>query len=461
MNRFRPDSVELEMLYNRHRSDRWFPDGIPGEVHPPDGVRQGEHVERPFARLLQQSSDAVFVVRLGDGLIVDVNEALFAMTGHRGEDLVGRRSHELLFWGTVAGGLETPSGLRELGPVSGAAAGFRTRGGELRMGDLSVLVVSIVGDRHAVCTLRAGRDPTAAERRTVVQLELRRILRVGGSWSQLAAAAVQALGECLRWELVAVWRADPRSGVLRLAHLWCAPLGCPQELAAASTELSFRAGQGLLGRVWSTGEAAWVPDALAEPDHMGERGGAGASVHGWVAVPVPGGDTVVGVLELVSRAVRDHDEATMEILRRFVSDLDQVARGGTPAGPDLDAVAALDLPRDPLQLRELARSVDRLSRLLEGIVGADRPEPQPIGPPPAGLTLKAVSERTGIPAATVRTWERRYRFLHPARSSSGYRLYGEQDIARILQVKRLLEQGVRISEAMAAVQQRSSNGAGQ
>jgi PAS domain S-box-containing protein len=414
-------------------------------------------VERPFAQLLQQSSDAVFVVRLEDGLIVDVNEALFAMTGHRGEDLVGRRSHELLIWATVADQLETASGLGGLGSISEAAAGFRTRAGELRMADLSVLVVSLAGDRHAVCTLRAGRDPTGVERRTVVQLELRRILRGGGSWLQMAAAGVQALGECLRWELGAVWRVDHEPDALRLAQLWCAPLGCPQQLASASAELSFRAGQGLLGRVWLTGEAAWVPDALADPELMGERGGAGASVHGWVAVPVPGDDQVLGVLELVSRAVRQRDRETMEILRRFVSMLDKVARGGAPADLDMDAVAGLELQRDPLQLRELARSVGRLSRLLEGIVGADKPEPQAMAAP-AGLTLKAVSERTGIPAATVRTWERRYRFLQPTRSSSGYRLYGEQDIARILEIKHLLEQGVRISEAMAAVQQQPPNG---
>src|SRR4029453_5732155 len=141
-----------------------------------------EYVERPFAQLLQRSSDPVFVVRLEDGLIVDVNEALFAMTGHRGEDLVGIRSHELMIWATVAGRLETASGLQGLGPISEAVAGFRTRAGELRMGDLSVRVVSLAGASHAVCPLRAGRDPTAVERRTVVQLELRRILRDGGSW---------------------------------------------------------------------------------------------------------------------------------------------------------------------------------------------------------------------------------------------------------------------------------------
>jgi MerR family transcriptional regulator, light-induced transcriptional regulator len=67
------------------------------------------------------------------------------------------------------------------------------------------------------------------------------------------------------------------------------------------------------------------------------------------------------------------------------------------------------------------------------------------------LTLKAVSKRTGIPAATLRTWEHRYRFLRPRRSAAGYRLYGEEEITRIEQVKYLVGQGVRIGAAMKAV----------
>jgi MerR HTH family regulatory protein len=67
------------------------------------------------------------------------------------------------------------------------------------------------------------------------------------------------------------------------------------------------------------------------------------------------------------------------------------------------------------------------------------------------LTLKAVSRRTGIPAATLRTWERRYQLTRPLRSPTGYRLYSEEDVTRILQVKYLLEQGVRVSEATAAL----------
>jgi hypothetical protein len=116
-------------------------------------------------------------------------------------------------------------------------------------------------------------------------------------------------------------------------------------------------------------------------------------------------------------------------------------------------------------LRELAASIGKLDRLLEGAVELDREAPreqQPWGvsptlraePPPrvpTGLTLKAVSRCTGIPAATLRTWERRYGFLRPMRSANGYRLYGEQEIAQVLEVKELLQQGVRIGAAMEAV----------
>jgi hypothetical protein len=94
----------------------------------------------------------------------------------------------------------------------------------------------------------------------------------------------------------------------------------------------------------------------------------------------------------------------------------------------------------PELLRELAASVGKLDWLLEGTMErgqGDLPEQQssavtaqPSAEPPmtipTGLTLKAVSRRTGIPAATLRTRERRYGFLRPVRSANGYRLYGEQ-----------------------------------
>jgi hypothetical protein len=66
---------------------------------------------------------------------------------------------------------------------------------------------------------------------------------------------------------------------------------------------------------------------------------------------------------------------------------------------------------------------------------------------PTGLTSRAVSRRTGIPAATLRTWEHRYGYMRPSRSPSGYSLYGNEEIAPIKRVKYLVRQGDRVNAA--------------
>jgi len=62
--------------------------------------------------------------------------------------------------------------------------------------------------------------------------------------------------------------------------------------------------------------------------------------------------------------------------------------------------------------------------------------------------IKAVAEATGLPAATLRAWERRYGALSPGRTSSGYRLYSERDIAVLRWLKARVDEGVSISQAI-------------
>jgi PAS domain-containing protein len=57
--------------------------------------------------ILRRSSDAVVIVDLTDGRILDVNEAFFTATGHARHELVGRPGHALLVgFGQTAGTLE-------------------------------------------------------------------------------------------------------------------------------------------------------------------------------------------------------------------------------------------------------------------------------------------------------------------------------------------------------------------
>jgi DNA-binding transcriptional MerR regulator len=245
-------------------------------------------MERPITEIVRRSFDAVVIIGLADGSVLDANEAFLTLTGHARHELVARPSHDFLVGlGQVADSAATEA-LEDLGSIANTPIGLWTRSGELRVGDLSALVLEVDGKRAALCAIRGIRHPTTAQRRTVARAEL-------------------------------VAMVDP-----------LALLG----------ELTV--GIGKLNRLL---------------DDVAERGGDGSS----------------------------------------------------------------------------AGAVERSPAL------------------PTGLTLKAVSRRTGVPAATLRTWQHRYGFMRPARGPSGYRLYGEEDIARIERVKYLVGQGVRVGVAMEVV----------
>lgn len=58
-----------------------------------------------------------------------------------------------------------------------------------------------------------------------------------------------------------------------------------------------------------------------------------------------------------------------------------------------------------------------------------------------------VETRTGVPATTLRQWERRYGIPRPVRNASGYRLYSPLDLSRIEFMLRQLGEGITISRA--------------
>jgi DNA-binding transcriptional MerR regulator len=65
------------------------------------------------------------------------------------------------------------------------------------------------------------------------------------------------------------------------------------------------------------------------------------------------------------------------------------------------------------------------------------------------FNTKAVAQKTGIAAPTLRAWERRYTILSPERAQNDYRLYSERDIAIISWLKEHVDAGMSISQAIA------------
>jgi MerR family transcriptional regulator, light-induced transcriptional regulator len=82
----------------------------------------------------------------------------------------------------------------------------------------------------------------------------------------------------------------------------------------------------------------------------------------------------------------------------------------------------------------------------EGIVAW--PDLEPYSDVPM-FNTKAVVQQTGVPAPTLRAWERRYVLLSPERANNAYRLYSERDIALIRWLKGRIDSGMAIRQAVA------------
>lgn len=66
------------------------------------------------------------------------------------------------------------------------------------------------------------------------------------------------------------------------------------------------------------------------------------------------------------------------------------------------------------------------------------------------LSIGALSRATGVPADTLRTWERRYGFPEPERLLSGHRRYSLATLERLRLVTRAIELGMRPSAVLPA-----------
>lgn len=63
------------------------------------------------------------------------------------------------------------------------------------------------------------------------------------------------------------------------------------------------------------------------------------------------------------------------------------------------------------------------------------------------VRIGELSRRVGVPVESLRAWERRYGLLAPSRTQGGFRLYGEDDVSRVLAMRANLDRGLSAAEA--------------
>jgi CheY-like chemotaxis protein len=79
---------------------------------------------------------------------------------------------------------------------------------------------------------------------------------------------------------------------------------------------------------------------------------------------------------------------------------------------------------------------------------------------PAIYSIGAVERMVGVPAATLRNWEERYKLIRPERSWGGHRLYRRTEVEHIRFLAAQIESGVHAAEAHLLLANRLAAGSG-
>jgi PAS domain S-box-containing protein len=132
------------------------------------------------------------------------------------------------------------------------------------------------------------------------------------------ARALKAIGESLDWRFGAVWEPAPdRPEALRCVETWHAAEAHVEDLVAAARNTPLAPREGLPGRVWHSGEPAWIPDVLADDNFPRAVAARQAGVHAAFCFPIRSARGVLGVIEFFTGEARAPDAellATMSTL---------------------------------------------------------------------------------------------------------------------------------------------------
>ena len=173
---------------------------------------------------------------------------------------------------------------------------------------------------------RMDRERRRAERRLEVQYTASLALAGSPRLDDAVPALLRAICDSLGWSEGALWRVDPQADVLRCGALWHSPSSRPEEFVALSRQTTFAPGVGLPGRVWASGQSAWIPDVVKDPNFPRAQAAAREGLHGALGFPVVVGRDILGVVEVFSGEIQQPDDELLQMLTAIGSQVGQLIK---------------------------------------------------------------------------------------------------------------------------------------
>jgi len=151
------------------------------------------------------------------------------------------------------------------------------------------------------------------EKRLVAHNAVAKVLSKATTLSEATPEIIREISKALGWELGMLWRVDSDAQAMVCEASWCTPALNAEKFTEKIRGTVLPFSKGLPGRVWATGEAAWV-DNYVDEDLPSTPITATERIHGAACVPIKLREQVLGALEFVSRDIGHPDPKIQEMM---------------------------------------------------------------------------------------------------------------------------------------------------
>jgi PAS domain S-box-containing protein len=166
----------------------------------------------------------------------------------------------------------------------------------------------------ALAVAAAISERRQAEERLRVQDAISRVLAEAPNLKEAAPKIIRALCEMAGWDLGAIWNVDQGADRMACVEVWNVRSINVRDFEAATRQMTLVPGVGLPGRVWRSGQPAWVPDVTIDKNFPRSTVAVEAGLHAAFCFPIKFGEETVGVVECFSCEVREPDDNFLQML---------------------------------------------------------------------------------------------------------------------------------------------------
>lgn len=284
-------------------------------------LAQVERLSRQNELLLNSAGDGIYGLD-AEGRTTFVNPAAARMLGYEASELIGKPMHAVLHH-SYADGRPFPA---DDCPIYATLKDgrvhqvynevfWRRDGTQFPVEYISTPIMEHGAVRGAAVVFQDITERKRGEILQQTQLAVSHILASSDVLDDAAPRLLQAICHTVRWDVGLLWLVDGHAEpCLRCVSTSRPPAGSMDDFIAASLDLRLPRGVGLPGRVWHSGEPAWILDVAGDSNFARAEAAAEAGLHGAFAFPIAAGGVCQGVIEFFSREQREPDRHLMQMM---------------------------------------------------------------------------------------------------------------------------------------------------